>query len=222
KCQCEENVDRFTAAIVQWHPEVHDADAGSKKACRAIQEAAEANARVVAFPELWLQGYPYWASNKVRSDAFQQWRAKCFNAAIDVNGPEIARVAKAAEKYSCNVVISAHERAGGTIYNSQIFIGNDGSILGCHRKLMPTQTERLVHGMGDGADLNVYDTSTGRLGGLLCYEHQMALARFALCTMGVQLHVAAWPGHAFLDPIIDASMRQLALENGCFVMVARE
>ena len=215
-------MDKFVAAAVQWYPEVHDAEAGSIKACKAIQEAADNSARVVVFPELWIQGYPYWASNVVQSGAFQQWRSRCFESAISVNGPEIARVAKAAEKHRCNVVISAHEREGGTLYNSQIFIGDDGQVLGCHRKLVPTQTERLVHGMGDGSDLNVYDTSTGRLGGLLCYEHLMAPARYALCTLGVQLHAAAWPGHAFLDPVIDASSRHLAFENGCFVVVARE
>ena len=215
-------MDKFVAAAVQWHPVVHEPNAGSKKACKAIQEAASNHARVVVFPELWLQGYPYWATNRVQSNAFQQWRACCFNAAIDVNGPEIARIVKAAEKNRCNVVMSAHERAGGTLYNSQIFISSEGNILGCHRKLMPTQTERLVHGMGDGSDLNVYDSTVGRLGGLLCYEHQMALARYALCTMGIQLHAAAWPGHEFLDPVIDASMRHFAFENGCFVVSARE
>lgn len=215
-------MSNFVAAAVQWYPVVHDASAGADRACDAVREAAKSGAQVVVFPELWLQGYPYWAANQVRTDSFQACRAKLFNEAIEIGGPEIAKIAKAAAKHKCIVVMSAHEKSGGTVYNSQIFINDDGKILGSHRKLVPTQTERLVHGRGDGSGLTVYDTAIGRIGGLQCYEHQMAPARYALCELGEQLHAAAWPGHAFLDPVIDASTRHLAFENGTFVVVARE
>ena len=103
-----------------------------------------------------------------------------------------------------------------------LYIGADGKILGKHRKLIPTQAERLVWGRGDGSDLDVYETPVGRLGGLNCFEHQMAPARIALSSMNMQVHAAAWPGHAFLNDVIDASTRHLAHENACFVIVARE
>ena len=215
-------MDKFVAAAIQWHPSVHDATRGAARAADAIAEAAGEGARLVVFPELWLQGYCYYAGTQIESQVYQQWREVYVNAAITLDGPEMAEVRGAAAEHGCNVVISAHERDGSTLFNSQMFIADDGSLLGCHRKLIPTQTERLVHGRGDGSDLDVHDTSTGRLGGLLCFEHQMAPARYALCSLDCQVHAASWPGFAFLHPIIDASMRQLAFENGCFVVVARE
>ena len=215
-------MEKFIAAAVQWHPVVHDPLRGAEKGCEAIAEAAGRGAKLVVFPELWLQGYPYYAGTQMQSAVYQQWRSVYADAAITLDGPEMVLLQKAAAEHDCNVVMSAHERDGGTLYNSQMFIADDGKMLGCHRKLIPTQTERMVHGRGDGSNLNVYDTSIGRLSGLLCFEHQMAPARYALCTLNCQVHTAAWPGFAFLDPIIDASTRQLAFENGCFVIVARE
>jgi predicted amidohydrolase len=213
---------RFTAAVVQWTPVAHDPVAGSHKAARAIAEAAAQGARLVVFPEAWLQCYPYWAGLSVRDPEYQAWREALYRASISVPGPELATVQEAAAQHRCHVVLSAQERAGGTIYAAQMFIGPDGRLLGSHRKLMPTLTERVIWGMGDGSDLDVFDTELGRLGGLLCFEHQMAPARFALCGLNIQLHAASWPGHAFLDPVIDASTRQLAHENACFVFVARD
>ncbi len=213
---------KFIAAAVQWHPVVHDPRRGAEKACQAITEAAGKGAKLVVFPELWLQGYPYYAGTQMQSEVYQQWRSVYTEAAITLDGPEMASIQEAAAAHACNVVMSAHEREGGTLYNSQMFIADDGRLLGRHRKLIPTQTERMVHGRGDGSDLDVYDTSTGRLSGLLCFEHQMAPARYALCTLNCEVHAASWPGFHFLDPIIDASARQLAFENGCFVIVARE
>ena len=213
---------KFIAAVVQWAPEAHDAMAGARKAAAAIAEAASSGAQLVVFPETWLQCYPYWAGLSVRDPEYQAFREAWFASAITIPGPEIAIVQAAAAKYACHVVMSAQELAGGTVYAVQTFIGPDGALLGSHRKLVPTLTERLVWGYGDGSDLDVHETPLGRLGGLLCFEHQMAPARHALCGLNIQLHAAAWPGHAFLDPLIDASMRHLAHENACFVFVARD
>jgi nitrilase len=215
-------MEKIIAAAVQWTPVVHDPVRGAAKAAKAIAEAAGEGARLVVFPELWLQGYPYYAGLQMKSPVFQAWRSTYYNAGISLDGAEMQVVQAAAAKHRCNVVMSAHERDGGTLFNSQMFIDDEGRLLGCHRKLIPTQTERMVHGRGDGSDLNVYDTSIGRLGGLLCFEHQMALARYALCDMNCEVHAACWPGFRFLHPVVDASMRQLAFENGSFVIVARE
>lgn len=215
-------MSKFIAAVIQWTPEAHDATAGARKGAAAIAAAAKEGARLVVFPETWLQCYPYWAGMSVREPEYQAFREALYRASIAIPGPEVAVLQKAAAEHHCHVVMSAQERVGGTIYASQIFIGADGALLGSHRKLMPTLTERVIWGMGDGSDLNVFDTELGRLGGLMCFEHQMAPTRFALAGLDIQIHAAAWPGHGFLDPVIDASMRQLAHENACFVLVARD
>ena len=215
-------MNKTVVAVVQWKPSVHDVNAGTARACDAIAEGAKQGAKLVVFPELWLQGYPYWAGNSVRDPAFQGMRPMLFESAISIPGPETDKLCEAARTHRCIVVMSAHERVGGTLYNSQFFIDEQGELLGSHRKLVPTTTERLVHGRGDGSDLDAYDTSIGKLSGLLCYEHMMGPARYALCDLGTEIHAAAWPGHAFLDPMIDAAMRHLSFENGCFSIVARE
>jgi predicted amidohydrolase len=201
---------------------MHDLEAGLKKAERLIAEAATAGARLVVFPEVWLQGYTYWASITTHGPEFGQFLDRLQKSACEVPGPAVDRLAAAARENEINVVISLHERAGGTLYNTLVYLSATGELLGTHRKLTPTVTERLVWGMGDGSDLAAYATSAGKLSGLLCFEHQMAPARYLLASLGVQVHASAWPGMPLLDAWVDASTRQLALENSCFVIVARE
>ena len=168
------------------------------------------------------RGYPYWCGGSTRDPVFHRQYRWLYEHAVGINDTRLDVLRNAAREAQMTVVMGLHERDGGTIYNTQLFIGDDGRTLGAHRKLMPTTNERLVHGRGDGSDIAAHDTPFGKLGGLLCYEHQMALARYALASCGVEIHAAQWPGHQFLDPIVDASMRQLAFENACFVLVARE
>lgn len=215
-------VQPYLAGAVQWAPEVLDPSRGAEKAEAAIEQAAREGVRLLVFPEAWLLGYPYWSGLMPQDPEYQAYRQLLFERAVHIDGPELRRVRKAAAAHGTTVVIGLNERAGGTIHCTLAYIGADGSLLGSHRKLMPTQAERLVWGMGDGSDLAVYETPLGRLGGLNCFEHQMAPARYALCEMGTEVHAACWPGHAFIDGVIDASTRHLAHENGCFVVVARE
>lgn len=212
----------YRAAAVQWSPEVLVPSLGAQKAVAAIEEAAREQVQLLVFPEAWLLGYPYWAGIAPQDPEYQQYRQLLFERALDIEGPEIQCVREAASANGVAVVMGLNERRGSSIYCTQAFIGTDGALLGAHRKLMPTISERLVWGMGDGSDLEVHATALGRLGGLNCFEHQMAPARFLLCEKGIEVHAAAWPGHVFLDGIVDASMRHLAHENGCFVIVARE
>lgn len=216
----QENV--FTVAAVQHAPAYHDLETGLDQAVNLIAAAAAQGARLVVFPEVWLQGYPYWASISTSDPAFGQFLGHLLQSACEIPGPAIDKLSSAAREHGINVVISMHERDGGTLYNTQVYLSEQGELLGAHRKLMPTVTERLVWGMGDGSDLDAYATSAGKLSGLLCFEHQMATARYLLAGFGVQVHASAWPGMPMLDAWIDASTRQLALENGCFVIVARE
>ena len=209
-------------AAVQWQPEVLDAKAGAEKAAVAIKQAADAGASLVVFPEAWLQGYPYFSGLSPSSPDYQFLLDKFLDSCITIDSPLLQPVFDAAAKHQCSVVLGLNERSGGSVYCTLLYIGADGKALGSQRKLMPTQAERLVWAQGDGSDIRVYDTALGRLGGLCCFEHQMAPARYALCVLGCQIHASAWPGHAFIDGIIDASTRHLSHENGCFVVVARE
>lgn len=212
----------FKAAVVQWAPEVHDLEKGIKKACAAIAEAAKEGARLVVFPEVWLQGYLYWASEEVRSPAFQSCLGALQGQMATLDDPRLQAIFKTAKEHSINVVISLNEDGGGTIYATQLYISAEGELLGRHRKLMPTTVERLVWGQGEGDDPLAFDMDIGRVGGLLCFEHHMALARHACAQAGTQIHVSPWPGHEFLHGPVDACTRQLAMENGCYVLVARE
>lgn len=209
-------------AAVQWAPEVLNPAAGAEKAAAAIQEAASQGASLVVFPECWLQGYPYWSGLQPSSQEYQAFRQLSYEASIERDSAVLDPVFAAAATHQCTVALGFQERVGGTLFCTILYVGPDGERLGTQRKLIPTQAERLVWGRGDGSDLCVYPTPVGRLGGLNCFEHQMATARLALCSLDVQVHAALWPGHEFLNPMIDASMRQLAHENACFVVVARE
>lgn len=210
------------AAAVQWAPEVLDLERGLLRARDAMMEAARNGAQIAVFPETWLLGYPYWASITVRDPRFTEARRLLQQQALTRNGEAMRALQKAAADAGIAVVMGLHERDGGSLYNVAAYIGANGELLNLHRKLMPTSTERLVWGQGDGSDMQSIEMSGASVNGLICFEHQMALARYALAIKGVQVHAALWPGHAFINGVIDASTRHIAHENSCFVVVARE
>lgn len=216
-------VELFSAAAVQWAPGL-TLEAGVARAEAAIAEASAAGASLIVFPETWIPSYPYFHSQAANRAAFARLYQQHFEQSIVIGGAEWRRIAAAAQAARATVVIGVNEREprGGTLYNTLAYIGADGALLGAHRKLVPTLSERLIWGYGDGSDLDVYDTARGRLGGLICYEHHMAPARYALAGLGVQIHASVWPGWETLHPVVDAATRQLAYENACFVIVARE
>ncbi len=143
--------------------------------------------------------------------------ARLVASAITVPGPEVARLGAAARAAGAYVVIGVHELGGGTIYASLLYFGPDGALLGVHRKLLPTYQERLLWGQGDGSGLIVLDTPLGQLGGLLCWEHWMPLARQALHERGETLHVAAWP---WIHEMHQVASRSYAFEGRAFVLAA--
>ncbi|ARU23317.1 hypothetical protein RSSE_c2924 [Ralstonia solanacearum] len=185
---------QFKAAAVQAAPVFLDTDATVDKVCRLIQEAAENGARLVAFPEVFVAGYPYWSwiMNPVEGSP---WFEKLARSAIELPGPEIAKIAQAAARHRINVVIGVNERSRygiGTLYNTIVTIADDGRILGRHRKLVPTWAEKLTWAPGDASALRVHDTSIGPLGALACGENTNTLARFALLAQGELVHVASY------------------------------
>jgi aliphatic nitrilase len=183
---------RSRVAAVQAAPVFLDLAASVDKACALIAEAAGNGAKLVAFPEVFLPGYPYWnwLMTPVEGSA---WFERLWHAALEIPGPEVERLCAAARAHDCVVVIGANERDPrrvGTIYNTNIVIGNDGTLLGRHRKLVPTWAEKLTWTGGDGSSLKVYDTVVGPLGTLACGENTNTLARFALLSEGELVHVA--------------------------------
>jgi aliphatic nitrilase len=215
----------FVAAAVQRSPDYLNLDATTKLAVDCIREAARNDARLVVFPETWLAGYPYWVFSERRDRAATAaLYTRHFRNSVTIPGPQIELISSAARRSKTAVAIGVHERdpAGGTLYNTLCYIGPEGELLGKHGKLVPTEAERVVWGMGDGSDLDAYETGLGRLGGLICYEHQMAPARYALAGLGVQIHVAVFPGFALIDAVVDAATRHLSYENACYVIVARD
>jgi predicted amidohydrolase len=211
----------LTAACVQVAPVLFDRDAAVEKAVAGIEEAAAHGARVVAFPETWVTGYPAWIFGAAGWEDARAKRAyaRFLEHAVVVPGPATDRLCAAAAAGGSEVCIGINERdpGGGTIYNSQLFIGADGGIRGVHRKLVPTHAERIVWGQGDGSTLSVFDTPVGRIGGLVCWEHWMPLARFAMHAQGEQIHVAAWPE---APDIHHLASRHYAFEGRCFVLCA--
>ncbi|MCA1424275.1 MULTISPECIES: carbon-nitrogen hydrolase family protein [unclassified Bradyrhizobium] len=185
---------RFKAAAVQASPVYLNASATAEKAASLVREAAANGAKLVAFPEVFVPGYPYWnwITDPVTGSA---WFEKLAKASVLVPGPEVEIVCKAARDTGCHVVLGVNERSPvslGAIYNTLVFIGPDGALLGKHRKLVPTWAEKLTWTGGDGSSLRVYDTEIGRLGGLACGENTNTLARFALLGQGELVHVASY------------------------------
>ena len=186
------NLPESTVAAVQTAPVFLDVDATVDKACALIAEAAGNGAQLVAFPEVFLAGYPYWnwLMTPIEGSA---WFERLAKSAIEIPGPEIARVCATAREHGCIVVIGCNERERrslGTIYNTNVVISSSGEILGRHRKLVPTWAEKLSWAGGDGSTLKVYDTEVGPLGTLACGENTNTLARFALLSQGELVHVA--------------------------------
>lgn len=179
-------------AAVQTAPIFLDPVATVDKACALIAEAAGNGAKLVAFPEVFVAGYPYWnwLMTPIEGSA---WFERLCRAAITVPGPEVERLQAAAREHDCTVVIGVNERdlrSVATIYNTNLIIGADGTLLGRHRKLVPTWAEKLSWAGGDGSSLRVHDTPVGPLGTLACGENTNTLARFALLSAGELVHVA--------------------------------
>lgn len=182
----------FTAATVQTSPIFLDTDATVDKVVRLIGEAADNGARLIAFPEVFVSGYPYWnwIGNPVQGST---WFERLARSAIEIPGPEIAKIAQAAARHRINVVVGVNERSChgvGTIYNTVVTLSDEGRLLGRHRKLVPTWAEKLTWAPGDASALRVHDTSVGPLGVLACGENTNTLARFALLAQGELIHVA--------------------------------
>lgn len=214
-------------ASIHAAPELLDAEASIRKAAIWIIEAATQGARLVVFPEVFVPGFPYWINlyPPIRQAALHVQYA---GQSVDLRSSQLDPIRTAARQTGTIVVLGISEREGGTLYNTQITIDEKGEVIGRHRKLQPTFAERTIWGQGDGSSLCVLQTSIGRVGGLVCWEHTMNLARHALIAQGEQIHAGSWPALSTLtgfadvfDDQVEAMSRSHAITGQCFVVVAQ-
>jgi len=187
-------------AIPQFPPFWMDLKKSTESGCELIREAGREKAELVVFSEAWLAGYPFW-SEGWDSD-LQKWseaRLIWFNNSLCIPSEELDALLEAARSANTYVVMGCNERderpGTATVYNTLLFIGKEGKLIGKHRKLVPTGMERMFHGRGDSRDIAVYQTDIGRIGGLICSENTMTAVRAAMIGMGEDIHVSAWPGN---------------------------
>lgn len=211
----------YKAAVVQASSVPFDPGASADKAAKLVLEAAAAGARLAVFPEVFLGGYPKGSSfgapvglrKPEGRDAFRRY----YDGAIDLDGPELAILVDAVRAAGLFVVIGCLERDGGTLYCTALFLDGEKGLVGKHRKLMPTGSERLIWGFGDGSTMPVFETSLGRIGAVICWENYMPALRLAMYDKQISIYCA---------PTADdrdtwaSSMQHIALEGRCYVLSA--
>lgn len=214
-------MSQLRAAVVQASSVVFDWEATVAKAERLIAEAAEGGAKLLVFPEAFVSGYPKGLDfgcrvGQRKPEGREDFR-RYWESAIDVPGPATDRLGTAARESGVHLVIGVIERDRGTLYCTVLFFSPNGGLLGKHRKLMPTASERLIWGFGDGSTLPVFDTPHGRLGAVICWENYMPLLRTAMYSKGITLYCAPTADDR---PTWVPTMQHIALEGRCFVLSA--
>ncbi|HTT67005.1 MAG TPA: carbon-nitrogen hydrolase family protein [Gemmatimonadales bacterium] len=207
-------------AAVQASPAWLDRERSLSRLGEWARRAAKDGAQIIAFGETWIPGYPAWVDSSPDAALWGHAGGRAVFArlaqnAVEVPGPASEAIGSLARELGVTLVVGVHERAGRTIYNALLTFGPDGALANHHRKLMPTYAERLVWGLGDGAGLKAVATGAARVGGLVCWEHWMPLARQAMHDTGEEVHVAAWPGVQEMHQI---ASRHYAFEGRCFVV----
>ena len=210
-------------AVVQAASVAFDLERSLQKAEALAADAAARGARLVLFPEAFLSAYPrglaFGAVVGSRTDAGREEYRRYWESSVDVPGPAVARLGAVARDNRIHLVMGVVERDGGTLYCTVLFFAPDGAFLGKHRKIMPTASERLVWGFGDGSTMPVFDTPVGRMGALICWENYLPLMRAAMYAKGIQVYCAptADPRDSWL-----ATVRHIAVEGRCFVLSANQ
>jgi nitrilase len=208
-------------AAIQATPVILDAEATVDKAVRLLGDAAAQGAKLAVLPETFVPVYQSnaWAKGATDFAGWDELWERLWENSVDVPGPLTDRIAEACREHDLVCAIGVNERESdrpGSLYNALVLIGA-GGVLHKHRKLMPTQQERIFHGVGAGDDLGVIETDAGRIGGLICWENRMPLARYAVYRGGPQIWVA--PTADDTDGWL-ASIRHIAIESGAFVVSA--
>ena len=221
---------KFKIAAVQASPVFLNREATGEKACGLIAEAAGQGARLIVFPESFIPTYPDWVwavppgRGKVLSELYAEFLAN----AVEVPGPLTEQLGEAARKSGAYVVMGVTERdteaSGASLYNTLLYFSPEGHLLGKHRKLVPTGGERLVWAPGDGSTLEVYDTPLGKIGGLICWENYMPLARYSMYAWGTQIYIApTWDqGEPWLSTLRHIAKEGRVYVVGCCIALRRD
>lgn len=211
--------DTVRVAVVQAASVAFDRKRTLQKVLDLTRDAAAQSAKLVLFPEAFVSGYPRgldfgavvgWRTEEGRED-FKRY----FESAVEVPGPAVETLSKAARSNSVYLVVGVIERERGTLYCCVLFFAPDGRFLGKHRKVMPTASERLIWGYGDGSTLPVFDTPFGRLGAVICWENYMPLLRTYMYSQGIEIYCAPTADHR---DTWSATMQHIAAEGRCFVL----
>src|ERR1700730_12531495 len=209
-------------AVIQHPPVTLHRQKTLQRGVDLLEEAAAGGARLVSFPEAWLPGYPEGIWRLRPGEDYQLNGAiarRLLENAVDLKSGQLKPIQAAARRLKVTVSIGIHEREGefsrGTLYNTVVLVGPDGAVMNRHRKLMPTNPERMVWGTGDASGLRVSETPSGRVGALICWENYMPLARFAIFAQGCEIYSApTWDeGDTWLS-----TMRHIAAEGRCWVL----
>lgn len=210
---------QIKVAVVQAASIPYNPERSVDKACGLLSEASDKGAKLAVFPEGFISVYPkglgFGARLGLRLPEGRDEFLRYWKGSINVPGPETDRLSKAARDNHMYLVIGVIEREAGTLYCTALFFAPDGSLLGKHRKLMPTAMERLVWGFGDGSMLPVFHTPIGKIGSVICWENYMPMLRMAMYSKGIQLYCAVTADDR---DIWIPSMRHIAYEGRCFVL----
>jgi len=214
---------KVKVAVVQSAPVLFDREATVEKTCHLIRETGKQGAQLVLFPEAYIPAYPRGLTFGMvvgsRSPEGRKIWQRYWENSVEVPGTAVEQISKATRQAGITLAIGIIERdnrySHGTLYCSLLYLAPDGNVIGLHRKLKPTGSERLIWGEGDGSTLTVLDTSLGRIGGLICWENYMPLARMAMYGKGVQIYLAPT---ADQRDTWQATLRHIACEGRCFVL----
>jgi nitrilase len=223
-------VSTFKIAAVQASPVFLDRDATLAKALELIAEAGRSGARLVVFPEAFIPTYPDWVwrvppgQHRILADAY----AELLEQSVEIPGPVTDELSRAARQAGVYVVMGLNERnaqaSNASLYNTLLYIDPEGYLMGKHQKLVPTAPERMVWAQGDGSTLEVYDTSLGKLSGLICWENYMPLARYSLYAWGTQIYLApTWDsGEPWLSTLRHIAKEGRVYVVGCAIAMRKE
>ena len=221
-------MDKLKVAVIQASPVYLNLKASVEKAVGWIHDAGKEGVKLLAFPESFLPGFPWWLDFGDPTVYGMPFYKMLYRNALVIPSAELEAIGKAARAEQMYVCMSATIRDGGSLFLAQIWFDAEGNMIGQHRKIKPTNAERTVWGEGDGSTMQVYDTMLGRLGGLLCWENMMPAAQLVMAGMNEQIHVACWPAgstneqHLYHRDTFIRTSQQYAVVTGTFVLAASQ
>ncbi|PYE44334.1 carbon-nitrogen hydrolase family protein [Paenibacillus barcinonensis] len=221
------NYPKYRVAAVQASPVMLDLDATVEKTCRLVDEAAANGAKVIAFPEAFIPGYPWWIWMG-NADYGMKYYIDLYKNAVEIPGPAVQKLSAAAKRNEVYFCVSVTEKDGASLYLTQLWFNPAGALIGKHRKLKATSAEKTIWGDGDGSMMPVFKTEYGNLGGLQCWEHMLPLNVAAMSSMNEQVHVASWPiglpnkAHLFAVEQCVIATKYYALTNQVFCLLSSQ